>query len=62
MQNEIMYEPQQPIYYYDDEPRVQPTTKKFDFELDKQTIILCVAALVIGFLLGSLKRPIVLKA
>ncbi len=48
-----------PVYYYDD---VVPPQPKSDFNIDRNVIIICVAALVIGYLLGSLKRPIILKA
>jgi hypothetical protein len=49
--------PQHRPYYYPPPPE----TKK-EFEFDKQIIIICFAAFFVGFLLGSLKRPIVLKA
>ncbi len=52
-------EEERPVYYYDD---VAPPQPKSDFNIDRNVIIICVAALVIGYLLGSLKRPIILKA
>ncbi len=50
-------EPPPRQYYYP-----PPTESKKEFEFDKQIIIICFAAFFVGFLLGSLKRPIVLKA
>ena len=41
----------------------EPTEeKKEELHLDRQTIILCFAAFLIGLLLGTLKRPIILKS
>ena len=53
--------------YYDEEPAPesyynQPIDKKDnEFNIDKQTLIMILAAFVVGLLLGSLRRPIILK-
>ena len=57
--------------YYDEEPAPesyynpfgeQATGKKdSEFNIDKQTLIMIFAAFVVGLLLGSLRRPIILK-
>ena len=46
-----------PMYYYQ-----QPEPEKeLLANLDRQTMILLFAAFFIGFLLGSLRRPVILK-
>ena len=54
--------------YYDEAPAQQTYYNTFteqkkdnEFNIDKQTLIMIFAAFVVGLLLGSLRRPIILK-
>lgn len=49
---------EQPVYYYN-EPPSQPTDLFKNF--DRQAMIMLFAAFFVGFLLGSLRRPVILK-
>ena len=53
-------EEEQPVYYYEQTPSVQK--EEFTFPLDRQALIFLFAAFFVGFLLGSLRRPVILKA
>lgn len=46
---------QEPIYYYDTPP------EKEVLPFDRQMMIFMFAAFFVGFLLGSLRRPVILK-
>lgn len=58
----VYYDEPSPIYY-DPPPSAAPVEPKIEneFNIDKQTMILLLAAFVVGVLLGSLRRPIILK-
>jgi hypothetical protein len=61
VQEEVYYEQQRdPSFqdWYGDSP-VQETLPQFPF--DKHTIIVICAAFFIGFLIGSLRRPIIIR-
>lgn len=45
-----------------DYPTYHSFERKDELEVDKKTIILIIAAFVVGLLLGSMRRPIILKA
>jgi hypothetical protein len=54
--------------YYDEEPAPESYynqatgVRDNEFNIDKQTLIMIFAAFVVGLLLGSLRRPIILKS
>lgn len=53
------HEEEHPIYYYEQAPSVQK--EEFPFPFDRQSLIFLFAAFFVGFLLGSLRRPVILK-
>lgn len=58
----VYYDEPSPMYYNPPpRPSSPETVQHNEFNIDKQTMILVLAAFVVGILLGSLRRPIILK-